>query len=91
MLSLFSILFGASFPLAAAYALGSFCPRRMKLPATVVLATGAALLSLVVFLLMAAARGPPPRKGGPARATKPRAPAVGRIMHAISSPSHRYG
>ena len=54
MLSFFSILFGASFPLAAAYALGSFCPRRMKLPATVLLATGAALLSLVVFLLMAA-------------------------------------
>lgn len=54
MLPLISILFGASFTLAVAYALGSLCLRTLPVPRTIVLGVGAAALSGLVFLLLLA-------------------------------------
>jgi hypothetical protein len=54
LLTLPSILFGAFFVLAIAWALGSACLYRLAVPRTITLAVGAALESGLVFLLLLA-------------------------------------
>ena len=54
MLTLPSILFGAFFALAVAWALGSACLYRLAVPRTITLAVGAAAESSLVFLLLLA-------------------------------------
>lgn len=54
MLTLASVLFGAFFTLAVAWALGSACLYRLAVPRTITLAVGAAAESGLVFLLLLA-------------------------------------
>lgn len=48
------ILFGAAFTVASAWALGAVLLRRLPVPRSIVLATGGAVLSLLVFLTLVA-------------------------------------
>ncbi|MBI3279378.1 MAG: glycosyltransferase family 39 protein [Acidobacteria bacterium] len=54
MLELIPVWFGAAFCVAAALGVGVVCSRGLRLPATLVLAVGAAGLSLTIFFLMLA-------------------------------------
>lgn len=54
MLELGSVFFGALFTLGSAYAAGRLALGTLRVPRTIVFATGSALLSLLVFLLLLA-------------------------------------